>query len=196
MQPADKEGIELQVTALRDGDEAAFASLYSKCEARLYTFAYKLTQDRDEAEEVVQEVFLKVWEKRQSLDPQQNFGGYLFTVAKNIVYNKAKQRAYHFAFQNYLASYGSGLCHDTEQKLEFEELKALLEQIYSSLPPVRRKVFIMSRLQGLSNSEIAAELNTSTSNIENHLNKALRFVRERLRGHEVVYAALLALLKL
>lgn len=196
MQPADKEGIAFHVNALSHGDEAAFAFLYKKSEARLYTFAYKLTQDRNETEEIVQEAFLKVWEKRASLDSNQNFDAYLFTIAKNIVYNKAKQRAYHFAFQNYLASYESGLCYNTEQKLEFEELKALLDQIYTSLPPVRRKVFMMSRLQGLSNSEIAAELNTSTSNIENHLNKALRYIREKLEIHEIVYVTLLTFLKL
>ncbi|WP_439882598.1 RNA polymerase sigma factor [Pontibacter sp. MBLB2868] len=196
MQAADKEGIANKVTALKNGDEAAFAFLYRRYEAKLYTFAYKLTHDATEAEEVVQEVFLKVWEKRASLDSSQNFDGFLFTIAKNLVYNKAKQRAYHFAFQKYVAAYESNICHHTENKLEFEELKALLEQIYTSLPPVRRKVFIMSRLQGLSNTEIATELNTSTSNIENHLNKALNFIRQKLRGHEVVYVILLSFLKL
>ena len=196
MQTADMEGIAHKISALRLGDEAAFAYLYKKYEAKLYAFTYKLTQDRDETEEVVQEVFLKVWEKRESLDPTLNFDGFLFTVAKNLVYNKAKQRAYHFAFQEYVTAYESNLSHNTEHKLDYDELRGLLEQIYNSLPPVRRKVFMMSRLQGLTNREIATELNTSTSNIENHLNKALNFIREKLKGHEVVYAVLLAVLKL
>lgn len=196
MQVTDKEGIAHQVSALCNGDAAAFEYLYRKYEARLYTFAFKLTNSKNEAEEIVQEVFLKVWEKRRSLDPNQNFDGYLFTLSKNLVYNKAKQRAYHFAFQKYVATNESNLCHDTINKLEFDELKTLLDQIYSSLPPVRQKVFVMSRLQGLSNPEIASQLNTSTSNIENHLNKALNYIREKLKGHEVVYVAILALLKL
>jgi RNA polymerase sigma-70 factor, ECF subfamily len=194
MQLADKEGTSQLVNRLLDGDEGAFAYLYLKFEARLYTFAFKLTQDKNDAEEVVQEVFLKVWEKRHTLDPQQSFSGFLFTVAKNIVYNKAKQRAYHFAFQKYLASSEQGVCLDTEHTLGFNELGTLLDNIYEALPPVRRKVFLMSRVQGLSNHEIAEELHTSTSNIENHLNKALRFIREKLRAHEIVYTTLLSIL--
>lgn len=196
MQAAEIEGIAHKVSALRDGDEAAFAYLYRKYEAKLYTFAFKLTQDRDEAEEVVQEVFIKMWEKREMLNPHQNFDGYLFTIAKNLVYNKAKQRAYHFAFQNYVTAYESNLSRETEHKLEFDELKILLDQIYATLPPVRREVFTMSRLQGLTNREIASELNTSTSNIENHLNKSLNFIREKLKRHEIVYAVLLKILNL
>ncbi|CAM3743052.1 RNA polymerase sigma-70 factor [Pontibacter korlensis] len=194
MHSADKERIEHLVNSLLTGDEGAFACLYREFEARLYTFAFKLTQDKIDAEEVVQEVFLKVWEKRHTLNPQQSFGGFLFTVAKNIVYNKAKQRAYHFAFQKYLAYSEQDICRATENNLGYNELGTLLDKIYEALPPVRRKVFLMSRLQGLSNSEIAAELNTSTSNIENHLNKALRFIREKLQAHEIICTSLLAFL--
>ncbi|WP_139308018.1 RNA polymerase sigma factor [Pontibacter flavimaris] len=194
MQAVDKEGTEQLVYALLNGKEDAFVHLYRRFEARLYTFAYKLTQDKDDAEEVVQEVFLKVWEKRQVLNPEQNFSGFLYTVAKNIVYNKAKQRAYHFAFQKHLAASEQDICRTTENELSFDELSALLDKIYEALPPVRRQVFLMSRIQGLSNNEIAAELHTSTSNIENHLHKALRFIREKLQTHEMVYTTFFAFL--
>ncbi|GAA4432812.1 RNA polymerase sigma-70 factor [Pontibacter saemangeumensis] len=173
---------------------AAFESLYKLFEPRLYAFALHLSRQKVDAEEIVQEVFLKVWERRHLLDADQNFDGYLFSIARNLVYNKARRRVYEFAFTQYVAATGEHAGCFTEETVAYRDLVKLLEETYATLPPIRRQVFVMSRVEGKSNSEIARLLNTSNSNIENHLNKALKSIKERFKGYEIAYMFFLAYL--
>ncbi|QNF33201.1 RNA polymerase sigma-70 factor [Adhaeribacter swui] len=164
------------VYELVKGNEAAFDKLYFCLEPKVYAFALKLVRNKEEAEEVVQEVFLKVWEKRASIQPESGIDSYLFTIAKNLVYNKAKRRVYAHAYHKYLAAkdYAES---STENQIRYNELSQQVKDLIESLPPVRQQVFTLSRLEGFSNQEIAQKLNTSNSNIENHLNKALRLFK-------------------
>lgn len=182
------------IEALGNGDMAAFERLYKSFEPKLYAFAMRLSRQKEDAEEIVQEVFLKVWERRHLINPNQNFDGYLFSIAKNIVYNKARRRVYEFAFTQYIAVSGVNAGCFTEETVAYQELEKLLENAYATLPPVRRQVFVMSRVEGKSNSEIARLLNTSNSNIENHLNKALRSIKEKFKAYEITYIFLLIFL--
>lgn len=179
------------IEALKTGDIAAFESLYHLFEPKLYAFAMHLVRQKEDAEEIVQEVFLKVWARRQTMDPDQNFDGYLFSIAKNIVYNKARHKVHEYAFNQYITATGKNACCFTEEAVAYQDLVKFLEETCTKLPPVRRQVFVMSRLEGKSNSEIAQLLNTSNSNIENHLNKALKSIKERFKSFEIVYVFLL-----
>ncbi|MGV3504030.1 MAG: RNA polymerase sigma factor [Adhaeribacter sp.] len=176
MQPGAKNYSTQDVQALIEGDEAAFDRLYFCLEPRLYGFALKMLQNATEAEEVVQEVFLKVWTNRAGINPELGFDHYLFKIAKNIVYNKAKRRVYEHAYHKYLETknYAGDF---TDHEIRYNELSRQVQEILDSLPPVRRQVFTLSRLEGFSNQEIAEKLNTSNSNIQNHLNKALRLFK-------------------
>lgn len=179
------------IAALRKGDMAAFENLYQALGPKLYAFALRLCGQKEDAEEIVQEVFLKVWERRHLLDEGQNLDGYLYSIARNKVYNRARRRVYEFAFTEYMAATGTGTGCFTEEAVAYRDLVKLLEEACATLPPVRRRVFVMSRVEGKSNSEIAQLLHTSNSNIENHLNKALKFIKERFRDYETAYALLL-----
>ncbi|MBA9077536.1 MULTISPECIES: RNA polymerase sigma-70 factor [Rufibacter] len=192
MQVETKDRHKADIEAITTGDVAAFERVYRALAPKLYTFAYKLVQSREEAEEIVQDVFVKIWDRRAALDPFQNLDGYLFKVAKNLVYNKIRHRVYETAFSQYLATYGAVAENTTQTALEHQELMQLFEEACASMPPVRRQVFTMSRTEGLSNTEIAAALNTSNSNIENHLNKALKMLREKFKNYDIVYLFLLA----
>jgi RNA polymerase sigma-70 factor (ECF subfamily) len=153
-----------------------------------------MVPNQQDAEEVVQEVFLKLWEHRHFLDPQQNFDGYLFRIARNLVYNKARRKVCESAYGRYVAGRGDLADNPTESLLDYQELDQSLQKAYSSLPPVRQQVFVMSRIEGLSNGEIAERLQTSNSNIENHINKALREVRKKLEDYNI-YKILFILLQ-
>ncbi|PRY16365.1 RNA polymerase sigma-70 factor (ECF subfamily) [Pontibacter ummariensis] len=191
MKPPPPVSLASSIAALKADDMSAFENLYQAFEPKLFTFALRLVRQREEAEEIVQEVFLKVWDHRHQLNPEQNFDGYLFRIAKNIVYNKARHKAYEFAFAQYMTAAGVNAGCFTEEKVAYEDLARLLEEASDALPPVRRQVFVMSRVEGKSNSEIAQLLNTSNSNIENHLNKALKAIKEKLKTYEIAYAILL-----
>ncbi|MFC5411921.1 RNA polymerase sigma factor [Larkinella bovis] len=172
---------------LRSGDRTAFERIYYHFDARLFQFALKLTGNRDEAEEVVQEVFVRLWETRQFIDPSLNFDGYLFRITRNIVYNHARHRVHELAYFKYLDNPSNQSGNVTEDRMNFEELQQVLEEIFNDLPPVRKQVFVMSRIEGLSNTEIAEILQTSTSNVENHIYKALKTIRQKFNKYRIIY---------
>lgn len=180
------------IQQLKKGDKVAFDTLFYAFEPTLYAYALKLTYDRDEAKEIVQEVFLKVWEKKQTIDPQYSFVSFLYTIAKNLVYNKAKHRVYQFAYNEYVSLYDRQAESLTENMVQFNELHELVQSACQKLSPVRREVFILSRMEGLSHREIAERLNTSTSNVKNHIHKALRFLKEQLQVYVVIPLILLS----
>ncbi|MEM9829235.1 MAG: RNA polymerase sigma-70 factor [Bacteroidota bacterium] len=174
------------VEKLRKGDIGAFDTIFYRFESRLCAFAMKLTHNPEEAKEIVQEVFLKVWERRELIKPHQNLDSYLFTIAKNLVYNKARRRVYWVAYQEYVRSSGTAAGSFTENTVQYDELVAFLEGAYQQLPPARQEIFMLSRIDGLSHHEIAEQLNTSTSNVKNHIHKALRFLKEQMQLHEII----------
>lgn len=182
------------VAALKLGDRSAFETIYHRFAPKLLAFTQKLVPCQEDAEEVVQEVFVKLWERKHFLDPEQGLDGYLFRMAKNLVYNKARHHVQELAYGKYLARKESIKVNGTEEQIQYQELNQLLEQAYATLPPTRQQVFALSRIEGLSNTEIAEQLQTSNSNIENHLYKALQDIRKILARHKIVYLLLFYLL--
>lgn len=175
------------IEALKLGDRSAFERIYHCFGPKLLAFTRKLVHNQEDAEEVVQEVFLKLWERKHFLDPGQNFDCYLFRIAKNLVYNKTRHQVYEMAYGKYLTGQREALQNPTQHHMDYQELNQLLEETYSGMPPTRKQVFVMSRLEGLSNGEIAERLQTSNSNIENHINKALHDIRKKLQRYKIIY---------
>lgn len=181
------------VESLKQGDLTAFNKLYKAIEPKLYAFTYKMLRDKEETEEVVQDVFVKVWEKKHLFDPQQNIESYIFSISKNIVYNRAKRKVYELALKRHIIHQNNISENATDNTIDYQELNQILDKIFDAMPPARKQVFIMSRIEGLSNKEIAVKLNTSISNIENHINKALRGIREIFKNYKITYILLLYL---
>ena len=192
MAEVNEEDLIRNIAALKGGDRDAFTHIYHSFGPKLYGFARKLVIDEEEAAEIVQEVFVKLWERKHFLDPQQHFDGYLFRMARNIVYNKARHQVHACAYKRYRASQESQTENETEHRMDYQDLNQALEETYAAFPPVRRQVFRMSRIEGMSNGEIAQALQTSNSNIENHLNQALKSITEKFKGYEIAYTLLVA----
>ncbi len=187
MQRIDSNEEQLFVKKLKRSDKKAFDRLYLTYEEKLYAFAYKLTRSHEEAEEIVQYTFLKIWEKRSTIDEEKNFEAFLFTIARNKIYNKARKRTYAHAYENYLKNKLSHQHNNgTEESLQYRETWEIVQNAIDQLPPRRKEVFTMSRMNGLSNREIANLTDTSVSNIENHINKALKVLRVYLANQGII----------
>jgi RNA polymerase sigma-70 factor (ECF subfamily) len=169
----------LLVQSLAKGNLLAFNTLYKSYSRRLYRFAIGYLKSGDEAEELVQEVFTIVWEKRKELKKELSFKSYLFTISFNIIRK-------HFRTKSYLSEYlNSGVIEETDvqtsQKITYDSLYQYLNELVSQLPLRRREVFVKSRFEGLSVKEIAADLNISHKTVENQLTDALKFIRANLQ---------------
>lgn len=134
----------------------------------------------DEAEDVVQKTFCKLWDQREALNIQSSISSYLYRIVHNDCLNSIHQQTSHQEHNlNYISAIG-GETNSTIEHVESSELQLAIEQAFSTLPPQCKRVFEMSRMEQLSYSEIAAQLNISTNTVENHISKALKLLRVEL----------------
>jgi RNA polymerase sigma-70 factor (ECF subfamily) len=168
----------LLVRNLSKGNLLAFNTLYKEYSGRLYRFAYGYLKSEEEAEELVQEVFTIIWEKRSDLKEELSFKSFLFTIAFNIIRK-------HFRTKAQLSEYfKSETLADTDmqtaQQITYDSLYQYLSKLIDQIPQRRKEVFIKSRFEGLSIKEIAEELKISHKTVENQLTDALKFIRTNL----------------
>jgi len=168
----------LLVKSLSKGNLLAFNALFREYGSRLYRFAYGYLKNEAEAEELVQEVFTIIWEKRAELKEELSFKSFLFTIAFNIIRK-------HFRTKAYLSEYlKSGISTDpdmqTSEKITYDSLHKYITELVNQLPARRKEIFIKSRFEGLSVKEIAEELKISHKTVENQLTDALKFIRTNL----------------
>ena len=166
------------VRKLSQGNILAFNTLYREYSNRLYLFAYGYLKSEDEAEELVQEVFTIIWEKRSNLKEELSFKSFLFTISFNIIRK-------HFRSKNYLTEYfKNGIRDDldmnTSHKISYDSLYQYITELVNQLPVRRREIFLKSRFEGYSIKEIAEEFQISHKTVENQLTSSLKFIRTKL----------------
>ena len=169
--------------ALRNGNHTAYEHLFDAYYDSLCRYAYTILRDMDEAEDVVQKTFCKLWDQRESLNIQSSIKSYLYRIVHNESINKAQQyknRQEHNL--NYISSMDSSP-DSVNEHIATTELQLAIENALAKLPPQCKKVFEMSRNEQLSYSEIAKELGISTNTIENHISKALKSLRVDLKDY-------------
>ena len=168
---------------LSKGNLLAFNTLYKFYSGRLYRFALGYLKTEAEAEELVQEVFTKIWEKRADLKKELSFKSFLFTIAFNIIRKHFRTKAY---LANYLnTKISDDLDMHTSHKITYDSLYQYITNLVNQLPNRRKEIFIKSRLEGLSISEIAEKLKISHKTVENQLTQALKFIRTNLNRENV-----------
>ncbi|MGQ9621296.1 MAG: RNA polymerase sigma-70 factor [Bacteroidales bacterium] len=175
------------VRNLSKGSILAFNTLFGYYSSRLYRFVNGYLRSPEESEEVVQEVFLTLWEKRADLRDGLSLKSYLFTIAFNVVKK-------HFRSKSYLTKYlNSGIWSDfdmaTSEEIDYNSIYNYIKDLVDRLPARRKEIFVRSRFEGMSIAEIAKELGLSHKTVENQITAALKFLRENL-GREFLPALL------
>lgn len=157
--------------------ESEFNEVYERLAPRLVAFANRWTGDKIFAEDVVQDAFVQIWQKRHSIKDFEKVDTLLYTIVRNNLINHYQKR---LREQAYLAELS--IDFDTEKKDEptTEKLK-LVNQTLNALPPKSKEVFLMSRKDGLTYREIASELSISIKSVEKHISKALKFLRKHTK---------------
>ena len=173
------------VELMSQGDESAFTRLFYLYKDKLYNFTLRLVNNPDIAEDIVQDIFLKLWNNRAQLSAINSFGGYVFQMAQNQSINSFRRMASETLILSELFHQQSTADLSTEQAIHFRETQALVAAIVSKLPPQQKLVYQLSREQGLRHDEIAQQLKLAPSTVKNHLIQALHTIREQLRTHAV-----------
>jgi len=172
------------VKNLAKGNILAFNTLFREYGHRLFRFAYGYLKSETEAEELVQEVFTIIWEKRAALKEELSFRSYLFTISFNMIRK-------HFRTKAQLTAYlQSGISEEQDMQtsgvISYNSLFQYITELVNRLPEKRRLIFRKSRFEGLSIKEIAEELQISHKTVENQLTDALRFIRTHLNKEDLV----------
>lgn len=172
---------DLQLTdRLKSGDQAVFAEIYNRYKGVLYLHAYRMIQDKEEAKDVVQELFAAVWANRENLVIKTTLSAYLYGATRNrildvIAHHKIVSK-YTDSLQNFLDN-GETV---TDNQVREKELRNIIETEISLMPPKMRLVFELSRQQDLSHKEIANQLNISDKTVKKQVGKAIKILRLKI----------------
>lgn len=166
------------VSLLRGGSQLAFERLFESYSQKLYRFSLSYLKSETEAEEIVQDVFLKLWENRKQLKSDTSFQSYVFTIAFNAIrkhFNKkAREKQYTIQILESLASEHASV----ESYPDYELLVAKLGQLIGQMPERRREIFIKRKKEGISVSDIALTMNISPKTVENQITEAMNFLKK------------------
>lgn len=165
---------------LIEGDSEAFEKIYYTYVERVYYFAYRYLNSAEDTEEIVQEVFTRMWENRRNINVEMSFSGYLLTTAKNTIFNEHRKKVNHQAYCAYIIQYMQRNMHNVEQEIVYKDLMELVDKTLAELPPKRREIFRLGRVQGWSHKEIAKKLSISEKTIETHMRLALRDIKNAI----------------
>lgn len=168
------------VKALSNGDSKAFELLFLRYQPKLVYFFAGFVHDNDIAQDLAQDLFFNLWNNRTKLSDIRSFQSYLYQMARNILYN-------YYDHSLVQEKYGAvqflspSVSDDLEEQLFASELQALINLKVDQMPPQRKLIFRMSRMEGLSNEDIANQLNINKRTVENHLTAALADLRKMLK---------------
>lgn len=174
------------IADFRKGDQNTFEQLFKANYEALCRYAYSFVNDRDEAEDVVQNMFVSVWEKRGEMEIQTNLKGYLYRMVRNACLNvlKHKKVVEKHADGSVLTEASHG--ESASELATTNELEGMIQRAIQTLPEQCRVVFELSRFENLKYGEIAARLEISEKTVENQMGKALRIMREQLKEYLVM----------
>lgn len=178
------------IKKLREGSYEAFDTLYNVYADSLYGFVLLHTKSVVQAEDIVQDTFLKLWHMRSSLSVEGSFKSMLFTIAKNHVIDVFRQQINRANFEDYIA-----FCEDENlsdntsvDKIYYDDFLEKLAIAKQKLTPAQRNIFELSREEGLTNAEIAHNAGLSEQTVKNHLSAALKVLRTELLKYNFLFA--------
>jgi RNA polymerase sigma-70 factor (ECF subfamily) len=161
------------LSTLADGNQATFKFIYNTYRHRIWTIAIRYLKSEVLAEEVVQEVFMKLWSEREKIKPETPVEAWLYTVAKNNTINRLKKKAIEWKAENYLKVTQDSYDESTLNKINDAECQRLLNKALKSLSENQRKVFKLAREEDCSYMEIATQLKISPLTVKTHMARAL-----------------------
>lgn len=165
---------------LKEGDHQAYTFIYDRYKFLLYAHAYKKLVDREEARDVVQEVFVTLWNKRERIDAQSNLAGYLYTALRNAILNLFARKEVRTRYTDAMAAHYRDDYAPTDHGIRSQQLSELIDREIEALPSKMQEVFVLSRKAHLNRKEISLQLGISEATVDRQIANALKILRARL----------------
>ena len=166
---------------LKNGDMLAFDQVYEMFSHRLFSFVFKILKNEAEVDDIVQEVFVKIWESRNKLEDYKLLNSYIFTIAYNSSIDLIRKRMSNNKYIELLKNSATiNFSPSIISQIEFNELNIQVEKLIANLPDRQKQVYLLHREEGLTYPEIAEQLGISKNTVENHMVKALKYLRQNM----------------
>lgn len=162
---------------LKSGGQAAFNYFYEKYSLQLYRRLLKMVQIDVVAEELLQDLFLKIWEKREQIDPQQSFKAYLYRIAERIVYDYFRKLTREAKASDYIIANSSEIYEQFDNGGLEAEMRSKVQEAIARLPEQQRIVFNLCKIEGKSYEEVSALLGITTGTINTHITRATKTIK-------------------
>lgn len=173
--------------AIRDSHR--FEEIFHTYKERVYSYVLAIVKTHEAAEEVTQEIMIKLWLCREVLDQVDNLDAYIYVIARNKSLNHLRKAAYDQKVLNELKAFIPPEYNNTEERIALKDYELLLQNAVNTLSAQRKEVYQLSRVEGLSHDEIAQRMQLSKKTVRNHLSEALKLIRQHL--HQTGSAAVL-----
>ena len=164
----------------------AFDLIYNKYSKKLYKFGYSLLKSHEETENLVQDVFLNLWENRNKVEKDSSIKSYIFAITYNSAISILRKKAKESKFVEYLKSLQIIYEKPVNMELEYTELTNRINEIVYALPQRQKEVYLLHKVEALKYSEIAVLLDISVNTIENHMSRALKTIRKKLGNYSLI----------
>ncbi|MNY08216.1 ECF RNA polymerase sigma factor SigW [compost metagenome] len=164
----------------RDGDEFAYTEIFDRYNHLLIKHAYQMLQDSSGAQDIVQDIFLKLWEKRSSFALESSISSYLYAAVKNRVLDHLAHEKVKIKYIDYIFYHADEGSNSTEELLDQKELSEIIEREVTALPPKMRAVFILSRQSQMSYQQIAEKLHITDKTAKLQVHKAIKILRKNI----------------
>jgi len=169
---------------LRQGDEPAFNLLYKAYSKPLYLRIMRMVKNKDTADELLQELFIKLWNSREKIDSQKSFQSYMYTIAQHMVYNYFRKVVRNEALINSLLQDAADHYLSSDTLLEDKQTAQLLQDAIDQLSPQRKQVFNLCKVEGKSYEEAARIMGISTATVNSHMTRAIQSIKEYVLKHQ------------
>ncbi len=182
------------INRLKVGDTDAYTQLYDKYHPALYAYVLKFVKIPEVAEDILQEVFIKLWEIRKRINSDLSFNAYLYRITRNCVFKLLKKISKDEDMRVDIAYKLINSVNTADLKLQWQQYEAILNSAISSLPPQRQKVFKLCRQEDKSYEEVAAVLHISRNTVKEHMVYAVRSLKDYMWTHADMRFVLLYIL--
>lgn len=170
------------IFSLKNGSYKAFERIYQLYAKRLFAYCMQFTKSQEESEEIVQDVFMRLWSNRTKIRQENTLRSLLFIMTKHYLINAFRTKVNQPEFEEYVHYRNELSVDETSQHLEYEEFIAKFHAILKTLPETQQKVITLSKIEQLTNKEIAEKLSLSEQTVKNQLSLGLKFLKEKLEN--------------
>lgn len=174
-----------------DGHEAAYKRLFTTYWDQVFSTAFLFTKSREMSQDLAQDVFARIWINKEKLREVVQFESYLFIVARNVIFDRLRQKVFTAGNETYLMEYFDETSLSPSHSIELKEMEEILHRGIGILPDQQRKAFCLSRFQGLRHEEIAIKMGISKESVKSYIVRAISHLRKYLSEHAELLPILL-----